>query len=263
MHIKPDIASLALAQVRALLDSGLSGFGYIRSVFVCLFIPLLVLDSLFVLLAPTRRLLPSDTDPCHSLLTLRPLSRIKIPYIFASPLITGLPLSHTMPRGLSPAALDFNSFSFLSFSPLTPSLRSIYCRPSSQTHRINTPAQPQRKPGNCGPLSLPLLSVSDFLRIFTTSIRPPVTLRHPTCTSAPSSEIFDRFRHRAVLSRRLIPTTNARLHLAPRPYSSTNLRSRLSWERGSYFPYLQTLTQTSRLRYSISVLVLSEQIHLH
>jgi len=112
MHVKPNIASLALAQVCALLDSGLSGFGYIHSVFVCLFIPLLVLDSLFVSLAPTQRLLPSDTDPCHSLSTLRPLLHIEIPYIFASPLITGLPLSHTTPRGLSPAALDFNSFSF-------------------------------------------------------------------------------------------------------------------------------------------------------
>ena len=72
MHVEPDIASLALARVRALLDSGLSGFGYIRSVFVCLFIPLLVLDSSFVLLAPTRPLLPSDTDPCHSLFDSAP-----------------------------------------------------------------------------------------------------------------------------------------------------------------------------------------------
>jgi len=53
MHVEPDIASSALARVRTLLDSGLSGFGYIRSVFVCLFIPLLVLDSSLVSLAPT------------------------------------------------------------------------------------------------------------------------------------------------------------------------------------------------------------------
>ena len=52
MHVKLDIASSALAWVRALLDSGLSGFGLIRSVFVCLLIPLLVLDSSFVSLAP-------------------------------------------------------------------------------------------------------------------------------------------------------------------------------------------------------------------
>ena len=91
MHVELDIASLALARVRILLDSGLSGFGLIRSVFVCPLIPLLVLVSSFVSLAPIRRLLPSDTDPCHSLSTLRPLLRIKIPYIFASSLITGLP----------------------------------------------------------------------------------------------------------------------------------------------------------------------------
>jgi len=52
MHIKLNIASLALARVRTLLDSGLSGFGLIHSIFVCLLIPLLVLDSSFVLLAP-------------------------------------------------------------------------------------------------------------------------------------------------------------------------------------------------------------------
>jgi len=91
MHIKLNIASSALAWVCALLDLGLSGFGLIRSVFVCLLIPLLVLDSLFVLLASTQHLLPLDTNPCHSLSTLRLLLRIKIPYIFASSLITGLP----------------------------------------------------------------------------------------------------------------------------------------------------------------------------
>jgi len=52
MHVELDIASSALARVHALLDLGLSGFGLIRSVFVCLLIPLLVLDSSFVLLAP-------------------------------------------------------------------------------------------------------------------------------------------------------------------------------------------------------------------
>jgi len=157
------------------------------------------------------------------------------------------PLSHMMPHGLSPVALDFNLF--LSFPQSLLLCIAYTVVPSSQTCQINTPAQPWQKPGNCSPLSLPLLSVSDFLRIFTTSIRPPVMLRHPTCTSAPSSKILDRFRHRAVLSCQLIPTTNARLHLAPCPYLSTGLHSWLSWEHGSYFPYLRTLTQTSRLRY--------------
>jgi len=53
----------------------------------------------------------------------------------------------------------------------------------------------------------------------------------------------------------LILTTNVRLHLVPRPYSSTGLRSRLSRERGLYFPYLRTLTRTSRLRYTTNGLV--------
>jgi len=62
MHIELNIASSALARVRALLDSGLPGFGHIRSVFICLLIPLIVLDPSFVLLAPTRHL-------CHQTLT--------------------------------------------------------------------------------------------------------------------------------------------------------------------------------------------------
>jgi len=75
-------------------------------------------------------------------------------------------------------------------------------------------------------------------------------LQHLTCTSAPSSEIFNRFRYRAVLSRQLIPTTNARLHLTPCPYSSTGLHSQVPQKCSSYFPYLRTLTWTSRLRYT-------------
>ena len=141
-----------------------------------------------------------------------------------------------MPRGLLLVALDFNLF--LSFPQSLLLCVAYTVVPSSQTCCINTPAQLWRKPGNCSPLSLPLLSASNFLRVFITSIRPPVTLRHLTCMSAPSSEILDRFRHRAMLLHRLIPTTNARLHLMPCPYLSTGLRSQLSQECGSYFPYL-------------------------
>ena len=140
MHVELDITSSALAWVRALLDSGLSGFGLICSVFVCLLIPLLVLDSSFVLLASIRRLLPSDTNPCHSLSTLHLLSRIKIPYIFASSFDHWTSLLHMTPCGLSLVALDFNLF--LSFSPITPSLRSIYCRPlvSDLPYKYPSPA---------------------------------------------------------------------------------------------------------------------------
>jgi len=63
MYIELNIASLALARVRALLDSGLPGFGHIRSVFVCLLIPLIVLDPSFVLLAPTQCLCHRTPTP--------------------------------------------------------------------------------------------------------------------------------------------------------------------------------------------------------
>ena len=66
MHIKLDIVSLALAWVCTLLDLGLSSFGFICSFFICLFIPLFILDSLFVLLAFHLMPLPLDTDPCCS-----------------------------------------------------------------------------------------------------------------------------------------------------------------------------------------------------
>jgi len=66
MHVELNIIFSALAWVHALLDPGLSSFGVICSFFVCLFIPLFVLDSLFILLAFYLMPLPSDTNLCHS-----------------------------------------------------------------------------------------------------------------------------------------------------------------------------------------------------
>ena len=91
MHIKLDITSSALAWVCALLDSGLPGFGHIRSVFVCLLIPLIVLDPSFVSLAPTRRLCHQTPTPAtpFRLCTRCHISRYHT--FFTSPLITRLP----------------------------------------------------------------------------------------------------------------------------------------------------------------------------
>jgi len=63
MHVELNIASSALARVHTLLDSGLPGFGHICSIFVCLLIPLIVLDPSFVLLAPTRCLCHRTPTP--------------------------------------------------------------------------------------------------------------------------------------------------------------------------------------------------------
>ena len=174
IHIKLNIISSALAWVCTLLDSGLSSFGVIHSFFVCLFIPLFVLDSLFVLLAFYLIPLPSDTNLCCSfwLCACCCISRYHsfFPFLW-SPDSSFHIWCHTVC-----CWQDWTSnFSFFS-PPITPSLCSIHCHPLSWSCHINTSAQPWQKPGNYGPLSLPLFVCIWFLVHFMTSIWPSVML---------------------------------------------------------------------------------------
>jgi len=94
----------------------------------------------------------------------------------------------------------------------------VHCLPVTRTRRINTPAQPWRKLGNCGPpthtLVLRLISAC-----FTTLIRSTPTLSTSEPYVYPPSATADRLRHRAAYRAVSHPRTDARLHLVRRPSS--------------------------------------------
>ena len=134
-------------------------------------------------------------------MTLRLLSCLRYTFILALHLITGPLFTYNAMRSVA-GETRLRLFPFLSPTSLS-FPRSVHCLPVTQTRRINTPAQPWRKLGNCGP-HLSLLSRVRLCACYDS---------HPTDTNAPDSELYvspppvttDRLRHRAALSRRHIP----------------------------------------------------------